>query len=138
VLSWDEDDYTDNNQILVSLLDPNSDIFTPGRCPCVLCVCAYSRAGCLCRLQLGVWVRLRYPGGREGCRDTTCACVLVSLHMSTRLSPIFPPLLCVCALAGSKDNNPYTHYSLLATVEQNWGLPNLGRNDATASVYQFN
>jgi hypothetical protein len=56
VLSWDEDDYTDNNQILVSLLDPNSDIFTPGRCPCVLCVCAYSRAGCLCRLQLGVWV----------------------------------------------------------------------------------
>ncbi len=34
MLSWDEDDYTDNNQILVSLLDPNSDIFTPGRCPC--------------------------------------------------------------------------------------------------------
>lgn len=30
VLSWDEDDYTDNNQILVSLLDPNSDIFTAG------------------------------------------------------------------------------------------------------------
>ena len=60
--------------------------------------------------------------------------------MNRQLSPNILPLLCVCvcALAGSKDNNPYTHYSLLATVEQNWGLPNLGRNDATASVYQFN
>jgi hypothetical protein len=31
VISWDEDDYTESNQILVSLLDPNSDIFTAGK-----------------------------------------------------------------------------------------------------------
>jgi acid phosphatase len=40
-------------------------------------------------------------------------------------------------VAGSTDNNHYNHYSLLATVEQNWGLPNLGRGDATATVFAF-
>ena len=29
----------------------------------------------------------------------------------------------------------YTHYSLLATVEDNWDLGNLGRNDATAQTF---
>ena len=67
VLSWDEDDYTERNQILVSLLDPHGSIFT----------------------------------------------------------------------AGSKDNRPYNHYSLLATVETNWGLPSLGREDEHASVFVF-
>ena len=67
VLSWDEDDYTEQNQILVSLLDPQGSIFT----------------------------------------------------------------------AGTKDKRPYNHYSLLATIERNWALPNLGREDATASVFVF-
>lgn len=67
VISWDEDDYTQKNQILVSLLDPQGSIFAPG----------------------------------------------------------------------SQDKRPYNHYSLLATVERNWGLPNLGREDATASVFVF-
>jgi len=67
VLSWDEDDYTEKNQIYVSLLNPTADIFA----------------------------------------------------------------------AGSVDNRPYNHYSLLATVEANWNLPNLDREDATASVFVF-
>jgi len=67
VISWDEDDYTEENQILVSLLDPQGTIFAPG----------------------------------------------------------------------SKDKRLYNHYSLLATVEQNWGLPNLGRGDANATVFVF-
>lgn len=67
VLSWDEDDYTEKNQILVSLLDPQGTIFT----------------------------------------------------------------------AGSKDETLYDHYSLLATVERNWGLPNLGRGDSNATIFSF-
>jgi acid phosphatase len=67
VISWDEDDYTERNHILVSLLDPNGDIFA----------------------------------------------------------------------AGSKDPTRYDHYSLLATIEQNWGLGNLGRNDVGATIFNF-
>jgi len=37
--------------------------------------------------------------------------------------------------ANSKDNTMYTHYSLLRTVEDNWNLGNLGRNDATANHF---
>lgn len=67
VVSWDEDDYTEANQILVFLLDPKGTLFT----------------------------------------------------------------------VGSKDTTPYNHYSFLATVEQNWNLGNLGRKDATATVFNF-
>jgi hypothetical protein len=37
----------------------------------------------------------------------------------------------------STDNTMYTHYSMLATVEDNWGLGNLGLNDATAPLFNF-
>jgi len=37
----------------------------------------------------------------------------------------------------STDNTKYTHYSMLATVEDNWGLGNLGLNDATAPLFNF-
>jgi len=36
---------------------------------------------------------------------------------------------------GTKDNTRYDHYSLLRTVEVNWGLNDLGRNDKTATPY---
>jgi len=36
---------------------------------------------------------------------------------------------------GSSDRNPYNHYSLLRTVEDNWNLGNLGRHDATATPF---
>jgi len=36
---------------------------------------------------------------------------------------------------GGSDNTHYTHYSLLRTVEDNWDLGNLGRNDATATAF---
>jgi len=67
VISWDEDDFTELNHILVSMLDPHGTVFKPG----------------------------------------------------------------------SKDSTKYNHYSLLATVEQNWDLGNLGRNDKNADVFNF-
>jgi hypothetical protein len=41
------------------------------------------------------------------------------------------------SLEGTEDNTFYTHYSVLATIENNWGLPNLGRYDVGANVFQF-
>jgi len=44
------------------------------------------------------------------------------------------------ALHNTTDNQFYTHYSLLSTVEDNWGLGNLGRNDANpelSNVFNF-
>ncbi|CAN6674128.1 hypothetical protein TRVA0_050S00650 [Trichomonascus vanleenenianus] len=38
-------------------------------------------------------------------------------------------------LKGTTDDTYYNHYSLLATVQNNWGLPNLGRNDCGANVF---
>jgi len=35
----------------------------------------------------------------------------------------------------SKDHTFYDHYSLLRTIEDNWGLGNLGRNDANATPF---
>ncbi|CAK7211576.1 hypothetical protein SBRCBS47491_001171 [Sporothrix bragantina] len=40
-------------------------------------------------------------------------------------------------LVGTSDNNFYNHYSEIATVEANWGLPTLGRWDVGANVYQM-
>ncbi|KAJ6096401.1 phosphoesterase-domain-containing protein [Penicillium sp. IBT 16267x] len=40
-------------------------------------------------------------------------------------------------LIGTKDDTVYTHYSSLATVEANWGLPSLGRWDCGANLFQF-
>ncbi|KAL0490648.1 acid phosphatase [Acrasis kona] len=38
---------------------------------------------------------------------------------------------------GTKDNNAYDHYSILKTVQSNWDLPSLGRNDETATTFKF-
>jgi hypothetical protein len=38
---------------------------------------------------------------------------------------------------GTTDSTKYTHYSLLATVEENWQLGNLGRGDKGATVFNF-
>jgi hypothetical protein len=35
---------------------------------------------------------------------------------------------------GTNDSTYYTHYSLLSTVEANWGLGSLGRGDTNKSV----
>ncbi|KAF9111153.1 hypothetical protein BGX27_005334 [Mortierella sp. AM989] len=43
-------------------------------------------------------------------------------------------------LRNTTDDTYYTHYSLLSTVESNWGLGNLGRNDVNttlANVFSF-
>jgi len=38
---------------------------------------------------------------------------------------------------GTTDGNSYNHYSILRTVEDNWSLGNLGRNDANANPFKF-
>ena len=40
-------------------------------------------------------------------------------------------------LKGTIDDTFYTHYSLLATLENNFDLPNLGRYDVGANVFQI-
>jgi hypothetical protein len=40
-------------------------------------------------------------------------------------------------LKGSTDSTFYTHFSILSTMENNWELPNLGRFDVGANVFQF-
>jgi acid phosphatase len=41
------------------------------------------------------------------------------------------------SLKGTTDNTFYNHYSMLSTVEVNWGLPSLGRWDCGANVLQL-
>lgn len=67
VVTWDEDDYTEENKVLTFLLDPNGNIFK----------------------------------------------------------------------AGTVDDTEYNHYSLLKTVEENWDLGDLGRNDVKAMPFNF-
>jgi hypothetical protein len=43
----------------------------------------------------------------------------------------------VSAQANNTDNTAYSHYSILATVEENWSLGNLGQNDATATPFKI-
>lgn len=40
------------------------------------------------------------------------------------------------ALRGTEDDTYHTHYSILATMEYNWRLPNLGRYDVGANVFR--
>ncbi|TVY81005.1 putative acid phosphatase [Lachnellula suecica] len=40
-------------------------------------------------------------------------------------------------LKGTTDGTLYTHYSILSTLQNNWGLPNLGRYDVGANVFDF-
>ncbi|KAI8577047.1 hypothetical protein K450DRAFT_191830 [Umbelopsis ramanniana AG] len=39
--------------------------------------------------------------------------------------------------AKNVDSTAYNHYSILATVEKNWGLGNLGQKDATATAFKL-
>ncbi|KAI0884523.1 putative acid phosphatase Pho610 [Annulohypoxylon maeteangense] len=41
------------------------------------------------------------------------------------------------SLKGTEDNTFYTHFSILATAENNWDLPNLGRFDVGANVFKL-
>jgi hypothetical protein len=40
-------------------------------------------------------------------------------------------------LRGTTDDTLYTHYSSLSTVQANWGLKSLGRQDTNACVLRF-
>ncbi|CAG8038608.1 unnamed protein product [Penicillium salamii] len=40
-------------------------------------------------------------------------------------------------LQGTKDDTFYTHYSSIATISANWGLPSLGRWDCGANIFQI-
>lgn len=39
-------------------------------------------------------------------------------------------------LKGKTDHQFYTHYSIISTMEHNWELPNLGRYDVGANIFQ--
>ncbi|CAG8509420.1 6984_t:CDS:10 [Ambispora leptoticha] len=41
------------------------------------------------------------------------------------------------SLRGKTDNTPYDHYSMLRSIEVNWDLGSLGRNDTNATVFKF-
>lgn len=51
--------------------------------------------------------------------------------VSLLLGSAVPP-----SLRGTTDTTFYTHYSILSTLEFNWDLPNLGRYDVGANVFQ--
>ncbi|KAH6676103.1 phosphoesterase [Plectosphaerella plurivora] len=38
---------------------------------------------------------------------------------------------------GTEDSTFYTHYSMLSTLEFNWQMPNLGRYDVGANIFQY-
>lgn len=38
---------------------------------------------------------------------------------------------------GTEDDTFYTHYSMLSTLQFNWQMPNLGRYDVGANIYQY-
>jgi acid phosphatase len=40
-------------------------------------------------------------------------------------------------LKGTTDDTAYTHYSILSTLQNNWNLPNLGRYDVGANVFNL-
>lgn len=40
-------------------------------------------------------------------------------------------------LKGTTDNTFYTHYSIIATISANWGLPSLGRWDCGANILEI-
>lgn len=40
-------------------------------------------------------------------------------------------------LKGTEDASVYSHYSILSTLQNNWGLPNLGRYDVGANIFDF-
>lgn len=40
-------------------------------------------------------------------------------------------------LRATQDDTFYTHYSILSSVQNNWGLPHLGRYDVGANVFRF-
>ena len=70
----------------------------------------------------------------EGCKDLL-ECTLnendnkvYSILLGSALDP---------QLVGATDDTHYTHYSVLATLQANWGLDTLGRNDETAAVFHI-
>jgi len=53
----------------------------------------------------------------------------------TEENQIFTAIFGSMITPNTVDNTLYNHYSLLRTIEDNWNLGNLGRNDATATPF---
>lgn len=58
----------------------------------------------------------------EGVLGNTVYAVLLGGALSSKQIP-------------SVDNTKYNHYSLIKTVEENWGLGNLGKGDVSAKAF---
>jgi phospholipase C len=55
----------------------------------------------------------------------------------TEKNHIYTALVGSMIPSGKTDDNKYTHYDLLRTVEDNWSLGTLGRNDEKATAYKI-
>ncbi len=67
-----------------------------------------------------------------GCTD------LLDCTLDTNNNKVYSILLgnaCPTTLIGTSDSNYYSHYSVLATLEDNWGLGTLGRGDTDAPIF---
>jgi hypothetical protein len=56
-------------------------------------------------------------------------------HLKT--DKVYTVLLGGVAAKGAEDTTKYNHYSILRTVENNWGLDSLKRGDAEANPFKL-
>ena len=96
----------------------------------------------------GFFHRLRFPGPRSHLPPRTL--VVITFDESDFEEDYLPDLastydgpnqiytlLLADGLAPAFEEEGYNHYSLLRTVEKNFGLDHLGKNDAGANWFQF-
>jgi hypothetical protein len=66
--------------------------------------------------------------------------VRIHIHLQQSKTPTnlfsVKALIGTMVTPGTQDNTSYNHYSLLRTIEDNWNLGNLGRNDVQANTFQ--
>lgn len=102
----------------------------------------------LARWLEGFFARLRFPGSDSHLPPRTLLVVTFDeSDFEEEYQPdlassydgpnqVYTVLLGDCVEAGFEEEG-YNHYSLLRTVEQNFGLGHLGKNDAGANWFQF-
>jgi hypothetical protein len=59
------------------------------------------------------------------------------LHWTWPDNHVYTLLLGKGVSPGTTDDTPYNHYSILATLQKEWGLSSLGTNDEKATPFIF-
>jgi len=83
----------------------------------------------------GKWLRGFLPGITSRLPPRTLIMITWDEDDATENNRIYSALLGPGIAAGTTDNTKYTHYSITATLEANWGLGTLGRNDVGAAKF---